>query len=260
MIISLRIVFVFLLIMTRIAGMVLQAPLFSRKEIFSMGKVMFMFWLSALLIYVVPLPPEMPSTAIAVVFALISEFLIGLLIGFTCDLFVTGLEFAGNLMDTQAGLSVASLLDPSSGRTITLLSLMLKWVAFLLFLIVDGHHLVLSALVQSYQLIPIGGVANLAQGAMSVVKLAGYIFFLGVQLSAPILLVVFLVDFGFGILNRVAEQVNVFQLGFQIKPSISLFIFWVTAPGLIYSVNYMLEHISDHLLALFQGLILPISA
>ncbi len=252
-----KLIFIFFLIMARLGGMVSTAPVFSRREVFPIARLLIVFWTASVLIYVVPLPRVMPVGAVGFIMAFICEAFLGFIIGFTMDIFVTGIELAGNLMDSQAGLSVASMLDPSSGRQITLLSLLLKWVALILFLLVDGHHLVLSALVHSFQILPVGGHFNLAAGSYEVIKIASYIFFLGVQLSAPVLLIIFLVDFGFGILNKVAEQVNVFQLGFQIKPSVSLFIFWLTAPGIVSSVNLILEHISDHLLHIFHALLLP---
>ncbi len=255
--INFKVIFVFFLIMARLGGLVSAAPVFNQREFISVGKLLLVFWTASLLIYVVPLPKVLPIGALGFVLAFIGEAFLGFMIGFTMDIFVTGIEMAGTLMDSQAGLSVASLLDPSSGRQTTLLSLLLRRSAILLFLLVDGHHLVLSALVHSFQILPVAGHFNFAQGCLEICKVAGYIFFLGVQLSAPVLLIVFLVDFGFGILNKVAEKVNVFQLGFQIKPSVSLTIFWLTAPGIVSSVNLIIEHISDNLLHVFHALLIP---
>ncbi|NBV42795.1 flagellar biosynthetic protein FliR [bacterium] len=251
MIISTSVITVFLLIMTRMFGLIITAPVFNRREIFMLGKVALVFWTSALLIYVVPAPIHPPDTTLGFVLAFASEFMVGAMIGFVTDLLIVGIEFAGSLMDTQAGLSVASMLDPSSGRSLALISLILKWTATMLFLIIDGHHLVLSALMESYRLLPIGSPINYSQGAYYLANLGTYIFFLGVQLSAPIMLVIFMVDFGMGMLNKVAEQVNVFQLGFQVKPSVGLFVFLMTAPGLLNGIYRILETISEHLLKLF---------
>ncbi len=84
-----------------------------------------------------------------------------------------------------------------------------------------------------------------------VAQLGTYIFGLAVQLSMPILLVVFMVDFGFGMLNKVAEQINVFQMGFQIKPIVSVLVFLAIAPGLVSQIYGIMEVIADHLLRVF---------
>jgi len=242
------------MIFARLLGLILTAPVFSRREIFPMAKVLLVFWTAGLLIYVVPVPPNLPTNPLTIVLAVICEALLGVMIGFVTDLLVSGLEFAGTLMDTQAGLSVASLLDPSTGRTITIISLLLKWSAFTMFLLIDGHHLVLASIVQSFKILPVASPINFSQGALEIVKLGSYLFFLGVQLSAPILLVVFIVDFGFGILNRVAEQINVFQLGFQIKPSVSLVVFLAATPLIVNSIYKIMEFITEHLMKIFHAL------
>lgn len=256
-VVNIKVVLCFFMIMARMTGLLFTAPVFSRKEVFMTSKVAFSFWTAFLLIYIVPLPKAFPATGVGIILAFVLEALIGVMMGFILDMFVTGIEFAGTLMDTQAGLSVASMLDPSSGRTITLISLILKWVALLIFLMIDGHHLVLSALIHSYQLLPIAGNFNISAGALEIAKMGGYIFYIGVKLAAPIMLVVFIIDFGFGILNRVAEQINVFQLGFQIKPSVSLFVLLLTVPGMVQSIYGILESVSDHLLHVFHALSLP---
>ncbi len=247
------------MIFARILGVLLVAPVFSRKEIFGFSKIVLLFWMSGLLMYLIPISQELPEHVLPTVLAFVTEFSVGFLIGFTLDILVIGWEFAGSLMDTQAGLSVASLLDPSTGHNITLMSLLLKWTALIVFLQIDGHHLILSAIVQSFKVIPLACPVNLSAGCQELLKVGSYMFYLGVQLSAPILLVVFLIDFGMGMLNKLAEQVNVFQLGFQVKPSVSLLIFLTTSPGIVGSIYLVLQHITDVLLKVFYALQLPVS-
>ena len=83
---------------------------------------------------------------------------------------------------------------------------------------------------------------------MHVVTFAKEIFLIGTTLAAPVLLVVFLIDFAFGMLNKVAEQVNVFQLGFQVKPSLSLLIVLASIPGLVDRVFRILEKLTEEIL------------
>lgn len=244
-------VLVFFLLVARFAGLMLFAPIFNRKEIPTTVKVTFILWVSGVLLFIVPLSNSLPDSPVGYLIIMVSELVIGVLVGFVTDIIITAIEFAGSLMDTQAGLSVAAVLDPSSGRQITILSRLLKWIAVMMFLIVDGHHLVLSSLVRSFYLLPVGIMPNLVDGGEYLSRLGTYIFFLAVQLSAPIMLVVFLIDFGFGMLNKVAEQVNVFQLGFQVKPLVSLVIFLAVAPGLVHSIMGILEKTGQHIIELF---------
>jgi flagellar biosynthetic protein FliR len=254
MAITLDQIVVFFLIFSRFIGLVGTSPFFSNKQIFSVGKMALVFWTCGLLIFVVPLPDFIPQSPMSFVLLLILEFLIGAFMGFTADLMVSAIEMAGAIMDTQAGLSVASLLDPSTGRNAALFELLLKWVALIIFIQVDGHHMVLTALNTSFTLLPVGVPVDLARGSQYILSLGTHLFLSAVKLSAPILLVIFLVDFSFGVLNRIAEQINVFQLGFQIKPMVSIVIFLGMAPNLMAIIVNMMEDVMTSLVLLMSHL------
>ncbi|MBT5953250.1 flagellar biosynthetic protein FliR [bacterium] len=236
----------FFLVFGRLAGMVTIAPFFNKKQVFAMSKVTLIFWASTLLVFLVPLPITPPDTLITFVLALVVEVLIGITIGFVSEAILVAIEFGGSLMDTQAGLSVASLLNPLTGRTSTLISLLLEWTSIMMFLQINGHHMVIAMVHKSFSLIPIGVIPNFSLAGEYIANLGTDLFGLALQLSVPILLIVFLVDFSFGMLSRVAPQVNVFQLGFQLKPTISLIIFLAIAPGMIQSIFRMLENLTEH--------------
>ncbi len=246
MIITLPQIAAFFLIFARIAGVFMMAPFFDRKQVFAMGKIALVFWTAMLFIFIVPLPKVMPQDAITFVLALLSEFLVGAILGFSASAILISIEFAGSLMDTQAGLSVAALLNPATGRTSTLISLLLEWTSIMLFLSIDGHHLVLAAMNKSFTLLPIGSPFNFNLAGEYLISLGTEIFKMAVQLASPILLVIFLMDFCFGMLSRIAPQINVFQMSFELKPSVSLLVFLAIIPGLVNSIYGLLESVTEH--------------
>ncbi len=239
---------VFLLIFSRFSGMMVLAPFFSMKTLNGLAKVSLIFWSSLLVVFIIPLPQALPNSLIAYVMAMIIEIIIGVIIGFVSSLMVSAIEFSGSLMDTQAGLSSASVLDPTSGKNAALLELFMKYLSVLLFLLLNGHHMVISAVFDSFSLMPIGQPINFSQGSYYIIFLGADIFRIALQLASPIILVIFIVDFSFGILNKVAEQVNVFQLGFQVKPIVSIFIFLGIAPGFVVITIRLLEGVLDDLI------------
>ena len=118
-------------------------------------------FLCILLVFVIPLPLELPGSPILFFLAILAEFIIGAMIGFLTQLLILGIEFGGSIMDTQAGLSVASLLDPSTGQTTSILSRLVRHISILVFFIINGHHVVLGTLVQSFRAIPITSKLNI---------------------------------------------------------------------------------------------------
>ena len=110
------------------------------------------------------------------------------------------------------------------------------------------NHVFLGILLTSFITVPVGTPFDLSKAALFATELGGTVFEVALQFSAPILLVVFMVDFGFGMLSRVAPQVNVFQLGFQIKPTVSLFIFLAIIPGLGNALLRIVYQVMDKML------------
>ena len=252
MIITHQQIIIFFLIFARFLGLIIAAPIFSRKEFFTFGKVTFLFWISGLFLMIIPTTEVAYSYSLTFVCALILDFMIGILLGFTLDLPISSIELGGNIIDTQAGLSVAALLNPSTGRQETILSILLKQITLLFFLIIDGHHFLISVLVQSFEVIPVGSLPNISNAALTCVKFAAYIFLTAVKIAAPIMLVVFMIDFGMGILNKLAEQINIFQLGFQVKPIVSIIIFLALIPGIADLILKVLNHSSEEIIVLLK--------
>jgi len=245
---------VFFLILARIAGLFMYAPIFSSKEIFSLGKICLIFWISGLIIYVIPLPQQLPDAGITFSLALIVEFLVGVSIGFVIQLILIGIEFAGGLMDTQSGLSAASILDPSSGHTVTIISRILRWVAIMIFIKLDGHLMILSLIFESYRLIPVASPVKLDQSMRLLSGLGTNIFALALQFSAPILLIVFLIDFCFGMLNKISPQINVFNLAMEVKPSISFFILMAILPSITDETQHVVTTTMEMVLRLLMAM------
>jgi flagellar biosynthetic protein FliR len=234
MVISFPQIEVFLLILARISGLFIDAPLFSAKSIPALVKICTAIWLATILWFVVPiryLPDSMP----AFVLAIFVEVLIGYIIGFVASIVLQSAQAAGDILDMQMGLSVANVLSPTTGAMSSITGTFLFLVALLIFIIVDGHHLVLSAIHQSFVAIPLISFVDFSKPdlLLQILSLLSFFWVSTIQLCAPILLLIFLIDFAFGIVSRVAPQVNVFMLGFQVKPSIGLFGIMLISPLLV---------------------------
>ena len=254
MIIPLDVIMVFFLILARITGIFIQAPVLSARSLPAFGKTALVIWISFILLYVVPLNQSLPTTMIGFVLALVLEAAVGYAIGFISNVLFLAVQSAGELMDTQMGLSVASALDPVFGAQISVIGRTTFMLALTVFLIFDGHHMILAALNQSFTVLPAGRVPNFASPDLMLqfISLGSSLWLTAVKLAAPIILLIFLTDFAFGIVSRVAPQVNVFQLGFQLKPVVGLFGISLIAPFLIRYMAKLIEVIGEELIKFLQ--------
>ena len=252
MILSVLQIEVFFFILARIAGLFLQAPFFSSNRFATPAKIAFAVWLACVLWFVVPVTPLLPTTPVAFLACLINEVVVGFLMGFVCNILFVAIQAAGEIMDMQMGLSVAQALDPVFGSVISIIGRLTFFTALVTFLALDGHHLLLSALHQSFTALPAGHLANFASPdlAQQLIALGSALWMTGIKLAAPIVLLIFLADFTFGIVSRVAPQVNVFMLGFQVKPLLGLFGFTLILPFLVKYVETSLGLMGTELVKL----------
>ncbi len=147
----------------------------------------------------------------------VSELLLGLLLGLIARLIFTAVEFGATVIGFQMGFAAANVFDPQNERQVALLSQFQNVFAILIFLAVNGHHLFLYTAVRSYELLPPGQLNLAGEAIPFLMELASHMFVLGVQFSAPVLAILLLSGLILGILARVFPQLNVFLLSFPVN-------------------------------------------
>ena len=239
-------------VLARIAGVFIQAPVFSSRSFPAPAKVALAIWLSFVLWFIVPIAPVLPTSLVGFILTLTAEVALGFLIGFICHIIFIALQSAGEVIDLQMGLSVASALDPVFGAVISIIGRLAFMFALIIFLALDGHHMLLSAFQQSFSGIPAGKVANFVSDGLSnqLGMLGATLWMTAIKIAAPAVLLIFLSDFTFGIVSRVAPQVNVFMLGFQVKPLLGLFAILLTLPFMLRYTGKLIELIGYQVIQL----------
>ena len=119
----------------------------------------------AFLVFMVNLkaPVQIPDTIAGYVLQLLGEVLIGCILGFITQIVFAAFQLAGQLLDMQIGLGMVNVLNPQSGIQVPLFGNFLYLFALLCFFAVNGHYVLLSCIVQSYKILPIGGGVALQQ-------------------------------------------------------------------------------------------------
>jgi len=222
-------VLLFLTIMARIAGFIAAIPIFSTTQTPIMIRIGLIF-LTTLLLFPV-LSPHIHAASFAPLpftLFLLTETLLGLLIGLTARLIFTAVEFGGTVIGYQMGFAAANVYDPTGQRQVALLSQFQNVFAILIFLALDGHHYFFRMAIHSYELLPPGRL-DLGGGAVPyLMELASHMFALGVQFSAPVLALLLLSGLILGILARVFPQLNVFMLSFPLNIGIAFIVIALT--------------------------------
>ncbi len=224
----------------RLSAMMAVAPVFSAAGFNVRTRALFAVLIAALVAPSLPAPPVDNLLSGAGVLMGIREIGVGLVLGFIVQMAFGAAVFAGQAISMTMGLGFAMAVDPQNGVQVPVISQLYVILATLLFLALDGHLLLIAAVVESYQLIPIG-VAGLPVSSLSaVVALGTMVFAGGILLALPALTALLLINVAFGIVTRTAPQLNIFAVGFPVTILAGLFIMFLVMPGFIEALTQLI--------------------
>lgn len=209
----------FFLIFARLIGVFVQAPLFGRPKGIPMPiQIGYSLVISFLMYHILPVPKDLPDVGIMFVFTVMGQVLIGLMIGFASYMVAAGIQFAGELMDIQLGLSIAATLDPGGGGgNVNLIRTLQFRLAILVWVLIHGDYFFFKAVERSYELIPVTHFFITGAVIEKFVEMTSGLFVMALEISAPVLVAIFITDVALGLLNRAAHQFNVFMISFPVK-------------------------------------------
>jgi flagellar biosynthetic protein FliR len=177
-----------------------------------------------------------------------TEVVVGLVLGFVSRLTFDAVQMAGELAGTAMGLSSASVYDPQQESQSQLLSKVQMTLAMLLFFSLDGHHMILRAVLQSYRYVGLGEFhvdALFAQGWLSA---TGRLFKMAVQLSAPVAVVLFAINVVYGLIAKAIPQLNVLVLSMSVSGLVGLLVLAMTIPGFFETTREWFSTMGDDLI------------
>lgn len=210
---------VFLLVFFRVAGVMMIAPVFGSQTVPAAAKV-FLSLVIAMLFF--PLVKgqgaRVPMDAVPLTLAVAWELGVGLLIGFAASMLFQAVQFGGHLIDQELGLQNANLLDPVLNEQISIVGQFKVLLATLVWLLVNGHHLLLSAVADSFRAVPLLGMRWSDGAALHLSDtLMRDVFRMGVEIAAPALVTLFLITIAMAFMARTAPEMNVFALSFTLR-------------------------------------------
>lgn len=182
-------------------------------------------------------PPPIIENMGALVALYLKEALFGLTIGFAAGIVFHGFEAAGHMIDEQRGMSIARVLIPELGGMSSISGQFLFLLAIVVYFSLGGHLFFLQALYESYLTLPLFELPNVQPGLMPLMdlfaRMTGHILFMAVQIAAPVIIAVLLADVILGVANRVAPQINVWELGFNVKGVLGVLMLFFTCTVLM---------------------------
>jgi flagellar biosynthetic protein FliR len=248
----------FLLVLVRMTGLFVVAPIFGRRNIPAYMKIGFSFFISLILVNTTAIrAAQYDDNLLSYALLIIKEFMVGLTIGFIAYITYTAIYIAGEVIDMQIGFGVINVMDPMSNIQVPVTSNVYFIISMLVLFSINGHHMLIKALFDSYNLLPPGSASfdpDLADGLMN---LFGTVFSTGFKIAAPVVATIFIADVALGTISRMVPQMNIFVIGMPLKIVVGLIILAITIPAFVSVMEsvfgLMDTSISDYLKELVPG-------
>ena len=232
----------FLLVLTRISMFISVAPLYGQRGIPNRVKIGFSFFVAVLIYGTIPdKTPLDYNTVWGYAVIVLREGMTGLLIGFAANMATTIVAFAGRIIDMETGMSMANLVDPTTHQQESISGVLYQYVVTLLLIITGLHRYLITALAQTFILIPINkAVFDSTKLLDSIITFLNDYIMLGFRICLPVFAVMLLLNAILGIMTKLAPQMNMFSVGMQLKVLVGLSTLFITV-GMLPLVGDMIS-------------------
>lgn len=227
----------FLLILVRVSCFVFVAPFFSMRNTPARVRVAMSFFTSLLLYQA--LTPRLAvtySSLAGYTVIVLKEALVGLLIGFAANICTSIVNFAGSIADMETGLSMVTLMDPTSRESTSITGVLYQYVLMFMMIATGMYRYLFGALADTFILIPVNGAVFRTDSLVdSMLEFLSDYVLIGFRIVLPIFCSILLLNAVLGVLAKVAPQMNMFAVGIQLKVLVGLSVLFLTAgmlPGI----------------------------
>lgn len=226
--------------LTRILGFISVAPLLSHRAIPKRIKLGLGLLLSLIVAPTLTALPAIDLLSLQGLLIIAQQMIIGIAMGFMMTVIFAAIDMAGQVCGMTMGLGFASFFDPQSQGTTVVISQFFGVLGLLVFLSLDGHLLMISALVESFQSFPISLTPSGING-MKIAQWGSKIFSIGLQLALPVIAALLITNIALGILTRTAPQLNLFGIGFPITIGIGFLVISLMLPSMALPLQQFIQ-------------------
>lgn len=232
----------FLLILVRVTSFIFIAPFFSMSNTPRRVRIGLGFFIALILYNIVPREPLVYETVFGYAVIVMKEVVTGILIGFGANVCITIVALAGHVADMEIGLSMVSIMDPTTRQNTSISGIYYNYMVMLMLILSGLHRYLIQALVDTYTLIPVNG-AIIDKDALlnSMMQFMTDYLVIGFRICLPIFATMVLLNAVLGILAKVSPQLNMFAVGIQLKVLIGLAALFLTTGMLPSAATFIFD-------------------
>jgi len=214
---ALNFVPVFVLVLFRIAGFMLFAPLFGSGRIPKRAQTLMAVILAMSMASSIHQPAHLPLTSLGVAMGIGGEICFGLAMGMILSFVFIAAQWAGEMIGQQLGFNIAETFDPQFGASSSIIGDMYYMLTLVIFLMIGGHRQMIRGIRDSFDTLPLLSVGINQPVLDLVIQMFQTATTLAIRLAGPVLTTMMVVDLTLGFLGKTMPQMNVMTMGLSIK-------------------------------------------
>lgn len=243
----------FLFVFARVGAILFFAPIFGSTGVpvkLRIGLALVVSFLVVPLVSISEIPKLKGVLSLAVY--MLSELTVGIVISYAIRLVFIAVQIAGTIVDFQMGFGVVNVIDPQTESQVSITAQYMNVLAILLFLVFDGHHVVIQSIVESFSMINPHKFHFSGMTMQILMSLIVSAFVTAVKFSAPIMAALFFISVALGLVARTVPQMNVFIVGFPLQIGIGLMMLWFSLSNFSVLFKKQIFDLPENIIGLMQ--------
>jgi flagellar biosynthetic protein FliR len=244
-----------LMIFMRMSGCIMFNPILGRRNlptIFQVGLTLM------LTIFTYPLVPaqtlEIGSFLVFFVVA-IKELLVGFIIGFIIQMFMSIIQVSGEMIDMQLGISMSKVYDPASNVSMPLSASYINIMFILIFFAANGHLTLIQIFTKLCTILPYGDQLVSTAVSQNLVSMFSLVLIYAVKISLPVLAAEFITEIAVGLVMKAVPQIDVFTVSIQLKVIIGFAVILIMVPPLATFLERLINLMFDNISHIFSAFV-----
>ncbi len=236
----------FIFILLRVSSIVVIMPILGNRAVPVRVKAGLSLLIAFLLLPFVKLHAP-PLEILPLALRMAGEVMIGVTIGLAGRLVFAGVQLAGQLAGFQMGFAIVNVFDPITSAQVSIIAQFQYLLAMLVFLAVDGHHLFLYSIAESYRIVPAFGFQFSGELTQAIVEFSKDMFVVAIKTGAPVIAMLLMISIGFGLIARTVPQINILIVGFPLQIAAGLICIGLALPIFARMVGSIFLNLGDKL-------------
>jgi flagellar biosynthetic protein FliR len=243
----------FFLVLTRLSVMVFMLPFFNTRVFPALVKAGLSLVLAIILFPVLSMGNStFPGSLTAFAGLMAVELIVGMTLGLMVMAVFEGVRLMGQVVGFETGFAIANVFDPQSGAQISLLANFAFFVSMTLFLLFNGHHVLIQAMKESFELLPVGSMTMNPALVGQMLAVTSDIFVIALKIGAPAIAALFLTKVAFGLVTKLIPQMNIMIVAFPVQIAVGLFFFSICLTVLLHFMETHVEQLGAFLVGIMN--------